>query len=80
MVHELKIDPQYFYAVVQGVKTFEVRKNDRPFEVGDYVLLKEYFLNGYTGNERMTKITYILNDAAYCKEGYVIFGIALLDK
>ena len=28
MRHELKISPKYFDAVAQGIKTFEVRKND----------------------------------------------------
>ena len=33
--HELKILPEYFVAVRDGIKKFEVRKDDRPFEVGD---------------------------------------------
>ena len=43
MVHELKILPNYFYDVVSGIKTFEVRFNDRDFQLGDQLLLKEYF-------------------------------------
>ena len=31
MIHELKIYPEYFKAVISGEKTFEIRKNDRPF-------------------------------------------------
>ena len=38
-VHNLKIKPQYFKDVVSGIKTFEVRKNDRNFKVGDLMVL-----------------------------------------
>ena len=42
MTHELKIWPQYFCRVKDGTKTFEVRKNDRGFQPGDTVVLREY--------------------------------------
>jgi hypothetical protein len=42
MKHELKIWPQYFCRVEDGSKTFEVRKNDRGFQPGDVVVLREY--------------------------------------
>ncbi len=40
--HELKILPEYFKEVLLGNKNFEIRKNDRNFQVGDYVELREY--------------------------------------
>lgn len=42
MHHELKIEPPYFQAVIDGRKTFEIRKNDRGYNAGDTVLLREY--------------------------------------
>lgn len=33
--HTLKIQKQYADAVLNGTKTFEIRKNDRNFKVGD---------------------------------------------
>ena len=42
MIHELKIWPQYYCRVADGSKTFEVRKNDRGFQLGDTVVLKEF--------------------------------------
>lgn len=42
MKHELKIWPQYFCRVADGSKTFEVRKNDRGFQPGDIVVLREW--------------------------------------
>lgn len=33
--HRLKIQEQYADAVLNGTKTFEIRKNDRGYKVGD---------------------------------------------
>ena len=61
--HELKCWPEYFQAVIDGVKPFEVRKWDRPFRVGDTLVLKEYDPQklDYTGRETKREITYLLD-------------------
>ena len=40
--HVLKVIPPYFDALLDGSKTFEVRKNDRAFQRGDTLTLWEY--------------------------------------
>lgn len=42
MIHELKCLPEYFEALASGKKTFEIRKNDRGFKVGDLIALNEF--------------------------------------
>ena len=61
--HELKILPEYFRAVLYGVKTFEIRKNDRDFQRGDTVCLMEYDRESdtFTGRQQLIEITYVLN-------------------
>lgn len=76
MVHELKTLPEYFDSVQKLQKNFEVRKNDRPFDIGDFVALNEWSKDtGYTGRCMLLEITYILDDPNYCKDGFVILGL-----
>lgn len=63
-VHELKILPEYFEAVVSGKKTFEIRHDDRNFKAGDRVVLREWDneKKEYTGNAVCILITYVIRD------------------
>lgn len=36
-LHEIKIDAQFVDAKTEGLKYFEIRKNDRDYQVGDLV-------------------------------------------
>ena len=81
MEHKLKILSKYYESILQGKKTFEVRKYDRPFSEGDTLLLQECVTPndcGYTGREMTVDVTYILRDSEYVKDGYCIMGIKIL--
>lgn len=60
MIHELKCWQPYFDEVVRGKKTFEIRE-DRNFEVGDKLFLREYdpATKVYSGKNHLVQITYI---------------------
>lgn len=74
MEHILKIHPEYFEAILNNKKTFEIRLNDRDFKVGDTLVLKEYVFNkGFTGLSINKTITYITDYAQ--KENYVVMSI-----
>ena len=75
MIHELKIAPNYFADVISGKKTFETRKNDRPFHIGDMLALNEFDGQYYTGNSCLVYVDYILNNKEYCKKDYVTMSI-----
>jgi len=53
-IHELKTDPDVFQQVWEGQKTFEIRKNDRNFQVGDMLVLRETEFSGKQMTEGMT--------------------------
>lgn len=76
MIHELKIFPEFFKEVISGKKTFEIRKADRPFAVGDLLALNEFDPNipGYTDNSCLVYVDYILS-GDYCKDGYAVMSI-----
>lgn len=73
ITHSLKILPQYFAAVVEGRKTFEIRKNDRGFHEGDLVVLREWTGKKFTGQAVSKQITYITDFEQ--KPGFVVMGI-----
>lgn len=81
MKHELKTWPEYFNAVVDGTKNFEVRKNDRNFQIGDMLVLKEWdqLRESYTGSQVCGKVTYILINPQFVKEGYIIMGLEVYE-
>lgn len=81
-IHELKIHLNYYNSVYSGKKTFELRKNDRGFEVGDLiqfrVLGKNLFgLENSILAPEMYVITYILKDVPEygLDKEYCILGI-----
>lgn len=72
-VHELKILPEHFLPVFDGLKLAELRKNDRDFEVGDQLLLMEW--NGdYTGEACTREIIHIADVGSYLP-GYVLLSM-----
>ena len=78
-VHELKVLPEYFCAVSEGKKTFELRRDDRGFEVSDGLVLREWDGEKYSGRFVKCKVTYILKDFQGLEAGFVILSI-VLDK
>jgi len=59
---EKKILPEYFQAVQARLKTFELRRDDSDYQVGDILKLREWDGEKYTGNVLFRQITYILRD------------------
>ena len=73
MLHELKTYPKYFKETIEGNKLFEIRKNDRNFQIGDVLLLKEW------DNIKYAMVRYILDDKFIgLAEGYVALGLQIL--
>lgn len=77
MVHELKIEPNFYEQIKNGDKPFEVRKDDRHYSVGDILALNELdeTHTGYTGRSMLVTVTSVLRDERFLQKGYVAMGI-----
>lgn len=75
--HELKINEEFFDDVASGRKPFEIRYNDRGFQTGDYLRLREHG-PGWYGRETRKRITYMLNGWGL-QDGYVALGLEAAD-
>lgn len=76
--HELKLWAEFFDDLVNGKKRFEIRKNDREFQVGDTLLLREYkfFTGEYTGRWLRFSITYILDGDFGLERGFCALSLS----
>lgn len=77
MVHALKILPKHFKDIKDGVKTFEIRKNDRDFVEGDVLALNEWTpdTETYTGRFMFARINKIYHYPEYLKDGYIVIEL-----
>lgn len=76
--HSLKSWPNFFEKIREGVKTFEIRRDDRDFQIGDLLQLQEYDMSRelYSGNFLTMRISYLLRSPHFgLQDGYVAIGI-----
>jgi hypothetical protein len=92
--HVLKCRQPFYDAIVDGRKTFEVRKNDRGFAVGDVLQLHEIATHPpspyhvgewgetshYTGRHVDVTVTYLTSDPEFVLPGFVVMGIRKVDQ
>jgi len=78
--HELKCLPEHFEPVRLGLKLVELRLNDRNFQVGDELYLREYepFAQSYSGRTLHATITHIVSGGAWLVPGYVALSIRVV--
>jgi hypothetical protein len=89
--HELKCWPEFFQAIWDGDKAFELRRNDRGYAVRDMLLLREYDPDRddlecgkrFTGRELTAEVVYILHGGRSqfgVEEGYVCMSIRVMQR
>ena len=79
--HALRTWPKFFQAIKDGTKTFEIRRDDRGFKVGDELELREYdpSMDRYTDNSVKVSITYILRDPHFgLQDQHCVMAIKLI--
>lgn len=76
MIHELKCHPVSFVRLKDGTKTFEVRVNDRMYQAGDLLHLREWAPSvhpvsallgggGYTGEELWMLVSFVASGEVF---------------
>ena len=83
MEHRVKSWPPFFKSSLLGDKPFELRLNDRDYQVGDTLIQEEFdpVLKDYTGRKLAPqKITYVLRPEESppswgIKKGWCILGL-----
>lgn len=87
--HELKSWPEFFEPILNGAKSFELRVNDRDFQVFDLLWLKEWDpkTKNYSGRQCFRSITYVeeglgpgcIEPLKGLLRGYVILSLVYSD-
>jgi hypothetical protein len=70
--HKIKINNCFLENIISGRKRFEIRKNDRDYQVGDWLNLQASD-NGECHKGLMVKIIYI--STFMMQDGYCVLGI-----
>lgn len=81
--HQLKCWPDYFDPILSGEKNFDVREDDRDYQVGDVLVIREWdhLLEEYTGRIAIRKVTYKLHGGQFgIKDGYCVLGIKTIEE
>jgi hypothetical protein len=81
---EVKTINPYFTDMLNGLKTFEIRLNDRNYEVNDVIFSREYDpeTKTYSGREQLLHIKYILKEGMFSglSSGYCAMGVVVLQS
>lgn len=80
MTHHLRTWTSVYPDIECGVKSFEIRYDDRNFAVGDILVLEEWDsqVQEYTGRVCCREVTYILRDVGGyfgLQQGYIAMAL-----
>ena len=79
-IHQIRLSSKYFDDVCSGKKSFEFRKNDRNYKVGDILEMTEFKDGKNTGRMVRVIVTYFLDGFTGIEDGYCILGTSLVNK
>lgn len=71
MIHYLKIQDKYFKDIKSGIKTFEIRKNNRNYNIDDILVLENL-----KTKQTITKTIKYINDLSIYEINHIfVLGI-----
>lgn len=77
-VHQIRLSSKYFDDVCSGIKSFEFRKNDRNYKVGDILEMTEFKDGKNTGRTVRVIVTYFLDGFTGMEDDYCIMAIKVM--
>lgn len=78
-VHQIRLGASFFEDACSNIKSFELRKNDCGYKVGDILEMMEFDDGRNTGRMVRKLVTYILKDYTGLDDGYCIMSTKLLN-
>lgn len=82
-IHRLKLRVEYCDDVLKCIKTFEIRRNDRDFKVGDLILftpVDDFGEFKHQISNEIFYITYMISDFPDgLQKDYVVLGITCVE-
>jgi hypothetical protein len=80
-LHHLKANPPHFQALWEGSKTFEVRWNDRDFQLADCLVMEEWIEGEPTGRAVSALVSHMLHGGEYgLADGWVCLSLKYMDR
>ena len=85
-IHRLKCAQPFLDDIASGEKTFELRYNDRAYQKGDILFLREdwpsddYWLPVHWTPTVKLQVTYVLSGKPWLADSYVALGIKDITK
>lgn len=74
--HDLKIWPVYFDLHITRQMEFQIRRDDRKFEISDRLRLREWdpTTEKYSGRVALSRVTSVIRDLPGLQPGFVALG------
>jgi hypothetical protein len=79
--HEIKIHTVYYNRVLEGVKPFEIREDDRDYQVGDILLMREFDpeRGEYISHSAPIRALVTYKSTFQQKDGWCVLGTKILE-
>ncbi len=68
-MHDVKIERRFLERIISGQKRFEIRNDDRDYQVGDWIYL--------TAGARTVAVKIIYKSTFMQKDGYCVLGFTV---
>lgn len=77
--HYIKCWPEFFESMIQGIKRFEYRKNDRNYTVGDQLVVREFLPEPeglHTGRVATFQVLRVWDEIPDIPDGFCIMEVS----